>query len=199
MIRFENTGSASAVNIVVKDEIDLNKYDISTLRPITGSHDFVTRIRDANIVEFIFENINLSQDDASNDGYVSFKIKTQPTLQLGDTFSNTAEIYFDFNAPIITNTAVTAVEEPLSISDYNLNGAITLIPNPSNGTLELKNNLGTFLQSAQVININGAIIYELSLETSSFSNSISLKLESGIYFFKLYTAKGSVTKKLIIK
>jgi len=199
VIRFENTGTASAINIVVKDEIDVNKYDISTLKPIAGSHSFVTRIKEENSVEFIFENINLPENDANNDGYVSFKIKTQPTLVLGDTFSNTAEIYFDFNAPIITNTAVTTVEEPLSVSDYELDRNITLYPNPSNGTIELKNKSGEFLNYAEVINVNGSVIYELSLDTTSFSNSISLKLESGIYFFKLYTDKGSVTKKLIIK
>ncbi|MEP6430309.1 MAG: hypothetical protein ABJ033_05920, partial [Nonlabens ulvanivorans] len=56
MIRFENTGTASAVNIVVKDEIDLTQFDISTLIPLGGSHDYYTRIREGNVVEFIHED-----------------------------------------------------------------------------------------------------------------------------------------------
>jgi hypothetical protein len=59
MIRFENTGTASAVNIVVKDMIDMDKFDISSLVPLEWkSSVYVTRISIGNKVEFIFENIN---------------------------------------------------------------------------------------------------------------------------------------------
>ena len=40
---------------------------------------------------------------------LAFKIKTKATLQVDDSFSNTAAIYFDFNHPIITNEAITTV------------------------------------------------------------------------------------------
>ncbi len=59
LIRFENTGTANARNIVVKDEIDTSKFDISSLIPLHGSHSFVTRVTGPNILEFIFENIQL--------------------------------------------------------------------------------------------------------------------------------------------
>ncbi|KGO91091.1 DUF7619 domain-containing protein, partial [Flavobacterium enshiense] len=102
MIRFENTGTFPAQNIVVKDMIDTNKFDINSLVPLKGSHPFVTNITSGNKVEFIFENINLPFDDANNDGYVAFKIKTKPSLVVGNTFSNSASIYFDYNFPIVT-------------------------------------------------------------------------------------------------
>ncbi len=63
------------------------------------------KLQHNNKVEFIFENINLPFDDANNDGFVAFKIKTKSSLVLGDTFSNSANIYFDYNFPIVTNTA----------------------------------------------------------------------------------------------
>ncbi len=44
MIRFENTGTANAENIVVKDMIDTAKFDITSLVPLDGSHPFITRI-----------------------------------------------------------------------------------------------------------------------------------------------------------
>jgi hypothetical protein len=81
--------------------IDLAKFDIATLVPLKSSHDFFTRIN-GNKVEFIFENINLDFNDATNDGYVVFKIKTKPTLVVGNTFTNNANIYFDYNFPITT-------------------------------------------------------------------------------------------------
>jgi hypothetical protein len=94
LIRFENTGTYPAQNIVVKDLIDLSKFDISTLTPMKASHDFVIKISEDNTVEFIFENINLPFDDATNDGYIAFKIKTVPTLVTGDSFTNEANIYW---------------------------------------------------------------------------------------------------------
>ena len=120
MIRFENTGTATAVNIVVKDDIDITKFDISTLIPLHASHDYVARIKSHgtdHYIEFIFEDIDLPFDDANNDGYVAFKIKTLETLALGDSFENDAEIYFDFNFPIVTNNATTTIAT-LSVDDF---------------------------------------------------------------------------------
>ena len=118
MVRFENTGSADAVNIVVKDKIDTSSFEINSLQITDASHDLETRIREGNLVEFIFKDIYLSFEDQTNDGYVVFKIKTVDHLLLGDTLSNTAEIYFDFNYPIITNTAVTTIQ----YIDYDMDG-----------------------------------------------------------------------------
>ncbi|HEU0136453.1 MAG TPA: T9SS C-terminal target domain-containing protein, partial [Flavobacterium sp.] len=79
VIRFENLGTAEALNVVVRDMIDAAKFEIGSLVPLHASHEFVTNIT-GNKAEFIFENINLPFDDANNDGYVAFKIKTKPTL-----------------------------------------------------------------------------------------------------------------------
>ena len=68
--------------------IDLSKFDISTLIPTDASHSYITKISEGNKVEFIFENINLPFEDANNDGYIAFKIKTKPTLVVGDSFEN---------------------------------------------------------------------------------------------------------------
>jgi len=76
IVRFENLGSAEAINVVIKDVIDADKFDVSSLRLLESSHDLVYRIRDENIVEFIYEDIYLPFEDEENDGYVAFKIKT---------------------------------------------------------------------------------------------------------------------------
>ncbi|HYD90741.1 MAG TPA: T9SS C-terminal target domain-containing protein, partial [Flavobacterium sp.] len=133
LIRFENTGDYYAENIVVVDMIDLEKFEISTLTPLQSSHEYVTRITEGNKVEFIFENIMLpGMPSEDRHGYVAFKIKTKETLQLDDSFSNTAAIYFDFNHPIITNEAVTTVTI-LNTADFDFNTDISLYPNPTSG------------------------------------------------------------------
>ncbi|WP_104734460.1 T9SS type A sorting domain-containing protein [Hanstruepera ponticola] len=196
LIRFENTGTASAVNVVIKDEIDLAKYDVSTLIPLDGSHDFVTRIKDDNIVEFIFENINLPFDDANNDGYVLFKIKTLETLELGDTFSNDAEIYFDYNAPIITNDELTTVAENLSVEETELQNLITVYPNPAADVIILESK--TNLESIIVYDVHGRQVLTQLTSTNQLRLNVS-KLVKGIYFLNLKTVDGEQTTKFIKK
>ena len=120
MVRFENTGTANAVNIVVKDVINTAMFDVNSMVVTNASHAVATRIKDTNTVEFIFENINLPFDDASNDGFITFKIKTLSTLVIDDTFENKAEIYFDFNFPIETNNSITVIKDVLSTTELKV-------------------------------------------------------------------------------
>ncbi|MEH6535564.1 MAG: T9SS type A sorting domain-containing protein [Psychroserpens sp.] len=196
IIRFENVGTTNATNIVIIDYIDETKFDISSLVPLDGGHEFYTRIDEGNQVKFIFDNINLPFDDANNDGYVVFKIKTLDTLVLGDTFSNQAEIYFDFNAPIITNTYTTEVsEEQLSVSDFNTVNT-RVYPNPVTNILTIESD--TILKAATIYDINGRAILRSKFDNSNHQMNLSA-LQAGIYFLKVVTNNGSETLKLVKK
>lgn len=194
LIRFENTGTYPAENIVVKDMIDTTKFDISTLTPIDGSHAFETRIA-GNKVEFIFQNINLPFADATNDGYVAFKIKTKPTLVLGDTFSNLANIYFDYNFPIITNTATTTIQT-LGTPNFDFEANFALYPNPAKNqiTLSAKNEIE--LNSVEIYNTLGQLILVVANAENSSTIDVSALL-SGTYFVKINTNKGVSSSKFI--
>lgn len=193
LVRFENTGTANAINVVVKDNIDLSKYDISSLVPINASHNFSTRITNGNTVEFIFENINLPFDDANNDGYVLFKIKTLNSLVLGDSFSNEAEIYFDYNFPIVTNNETTVVENNLSIEDFDESNFIKLYPNPANSHFRIKTSNTMSIDYIEIMDISGKIITRY---TTQDVYDIS-HLYSGLYFVKIGSNNRETTKKLI--
>ncbi len=138
LIRFENVGTFAAENIVVKDMIDTDKFDAASLIPLYASHEFVTRT-DGNKVEFLFEGINLPFADAANDGFVVFKIKTRSELVLGDTFSNSANIYFDYNYPILTNNYVTTVQNPLGVQAFGHAADVVVYPNPVKDRLTIEN------------------------------------------------------------
>lgn len=195
MIRFENTGSASAVNIVVKDVIDTAKYDVSTLIPLHGSHNYLTRIRDTNTVEFIFENINLPFDDANNDGYVAFKIKTLPSLVVNDTFENNAEIYFDYNAPIITNVAQTTVVV-LVLADYEIDNSIGIHPNPAKDIVYIQGKYN--LKEITVFDVNGRVLNSISVVGTQLEKELDVtKLTQGIYFVRVLSSKGQFVSKLV--
>jgi uncharacterized repeat protein (TIGR01451 family) len=194
VIRFENTGTFPAENVVVTDNIDTTKFDLNTLVPQSSSHSFVTRIINGK-VEFIFENINLPFEDATNDGYVAFKIKTNPNLVIDDTFTNEANIFFDYNYPITTNLTSTTVTL-LNSQDFAFDRYFTIYPNPAQDVLHVKMNEVMELNSVSIYNTLGQIVLaypgvrELSLLDVS-------RLKRGAYFIKLTTEKGSAIKQFI--
>ncbi|MCB9426359.1 MAG: T9SS type A sorting domain-containing protein [Flavobacteriales bacterium] len=194
-IRFENTGTFPAENIVVVDEIDESKFDVSTLVPLDASHDFETRIT-GNKVEFIFEGIQLPFEDATNDGYVIFKIKTLPTLKLGDSFSNQASIYFDFNFPIITNNETTTiVEEHLGVEDFDFTDELTVYPNPVADRLYITSKNNAQLQSLEIYNLQGQMVLSVP-QVSKMSFEVS-HLPKGTYLVKVKTDRGEATTKIV--
>ncbi len=177
LIRFENTGNYAAENVVVKDIIDTKTFDVSTLKITDASHEVYTRI-DGNKVEFIFENIQLPFDDVNNDGYIAFKIKTLPTLVLGDSLKNLADIYFDYNFPIRTNEAQTTVAFPVFTKDITTE--INIYPNPVTDILYLDTNENW--TKAEIYDISGRIMRSVSLDNSTMNVR---ELESGTYFIRL--------------
>ncbi|MEO7978251.1 T9SS type A sorting domain-containing protein [Flavobacterium sp.] len=198
MIRFENTGTYPAQNIVVKDMIDLSKFDISTLIPTSSNHSYVTKISEGNKVEFIFENINLPFDDANNDGYIAFKIKTKSTLSVGDTFENDANIYFDYNFPILTNKATSKFQANLGNQDFEFLNYFTLYPNPASDVLNIHAVQNVEIQSMEIYDVLGQVV--IAVPNAKLVSAIDVsKLKTGNYFIKVKSDKGNSTTKFIKK
>ena len=90
--------------------------DWATIQPLSASHNYQVEITNGNNVQFIFDNINLPDEDSNepeSHGYIAYKIKPLSSLVLGDFVSGDASIFFDFNAPIITNIVTTTIVEEI--------------------------------------------------------------------------------------
>ncbi len=196
LIRFENTGTASAINVVVKDAIDTAKFDISSLVIYDSSHDMVARIQNTNEVEFIFEGINLPFDDANNDGYIAFKIKTLPSLVVGDTFENTAEIYFDFNFPIITNTEQTTIDNTASVDDIFATANMRVFPNPVNALFTIESSVS--FDSLAIYDLKGRQLQLINSTTPQLTKQIDLSnFANGIYYVSVQSGTAKKLLKVI--
>jgi uncharacterized repeat protein (TIGR01451 family) len=191
-IRFENTGTAFAENIVVKDMIDITKFDIASLMPVSASHNFYTKIT-GNQAEFIFQNINLPFDDANNDGYVVFKIKLLPNVTENIPFQNKASIYFDYNFPIITNTA-TSIIMTLSAPEMANSGRFTITPIPALDVLQLHTKDGLKVNSIEIYNQLGQIVLKEIGNTTAIDVS---KLFKGSYYLRIKTDDATDTKQFL--
>jgi|LSQX01.1.fsa_nt_gb surface protein len=195
LIRFQNTGTASAINVRILDTLH-PKLDWNTFVPISASHDYYIKIKDGNHVEFMFDNIHLP-DSISNEpeshGYVAYKIRPKSDVQVGDVITGDAAIYFDFNPPIITNTVETLIVESLDVDDFTASAPRILIyPNPADDVLNIHAS-GVLIKELILYDIQGRKIQQFEGNRDSIDVS---RLNSGIYFIKINTDKGSFTKRV---
>ncbi|MEE1899029.1 choice-of-anchor J domain-containing protein [Flavobacterium rakeshii] len=195
-IRFQNTGTAPAVNVRLENVLDDN-FDWSTFEPLTSSHDYIVT-REGNTLEFRFDGIYLA-DSTSNEpgshGYITYRVKPNSSVVLGDMFDSTADIYFDFNPAIVTNTANTEIVEFLDVNKYTANNLV-LYPNPVSDRLYFGSQNGEELTSVQVYDVNG----KLCMEQNNPQGDINVQtLQPGLYFVKLSTQAKVQNMKFIKK
>ncbi|AXG71443.1 repeat domain in Vibrio, Colwellia, Bradyrhizobium and Shewanella [Kordia sp. SMS9] len=199
IIRFQNTGTASAINIRVEHILD-DKLDWPTMQLQSLSHSGRVEITNGNNIEFIFDGIYLpdnTTDEPNSHGYITFKIKPKNDVVLGDIFNATAAIYFDFNPPIITNTATTEIVNLLSVDEFEAN-TVTIYPNPTRNTLTInsKKNINTIF----VYDLNGRLLVQKQLNTYTPNYELDVNdLSSGFYFLEIKSDTASETLKFIKK
>lgn len=200
LIRFQNEGTAEAVNIRVEHELD-SKFDVSTLQPIAASHDYRVEIEN-NTVNFIFDNINLTwadENEPESHGFINFRIKPNSNVQLGDTFEATAGIYFDFNEAIITNTATTTIQNTMGVAE-NMTDSFVIYPNPASGTVNLLfTESTTDTVNVTVTDLSGKTVVSKKVSTNGDAMLDVSSLSSGMYFINVKADEKQQTKKLMIK
>jgi len=108
-IRFQNLGNEAANSIIIRDTL-YGKLDATSIEMTSSSHPYKFSLQYGKYAVWTFDNINLvdsTTNDSLSRGYISYRIKPLPGFVTGDTIRNSASIYFDFNPPVSTNTAVT--------------------------------------------------------------------------------------------
>ncbi|NDI98967.1 BspA family leucine-rich repeat surface protein [Flavobacterium sp. LaA7.5] len=196
IIRFQNTGTASAITVRIEDELS-PMLDWTTFRPISASHDYELTLTNGNELEFIFNNINLpheAADEPGSHGYIAYKIKPVAGLEIGDIINaNAAEIFFDYNLPIITNSTTTEIVETLGIHQVAAD-AVQLYPNPVEDVLNITVANGTQVNEVIIYNMQGRQL----LSKQNFTEPIDVRsLNIGMYMVSVKTNKGFSTYKLI--
>lgn len=191
LIRFENTGNAPAENVVVKVEIDPAQFDINSLQMLSTSHNADIRMS-GNKLEFIFQNIQL---DSGGHGNILLKMKTKPTLQVGDMVEKKANIYFDYNFPIQTNEAETLFQA-LSVVNPVLDNLISIYPNPVKDIVNITIKDNSTIKTIELYDIQGRLL-QTQLVNDINSELNLAERANGMYFIKINTDKGSKVEKLM--
>jgi hypothetical protein len=194
-IRFQNTGNAEAIHIYITDTLD-SDVDASTFQLLAYSHQPMVQLKE-NAVRFNFPNINLpdsNTNEPASHGYVQYKVKLKPNLPIGTVINNTAYIYFDFNAPVITNTTTNTISLNTGIAGIgHPSPDIRLFPNPTNGSVTISIPESLIGSTATVSDVMGRVVFKSEIANSKSEINLA-GVGSGIYFITL----GNGTQKLII-
>ncbi|MDH4473361.1 MAG: T9SS type A sorting domain-containing protein [Fluviicola sp.] len=113
VIDFQNTGTDTAFTVVIRDTLEMD-LDIFTVQSGVSSHPYSFVMHGPRVLEWTFSNI-LLPDSTTNEnashGFVTFTVNQNQNLANGTQINNRANIYFDFNEAIVTNTTNHTIQE----------------------------------------------------------------------------------------
>jgi uncharacterized repeat protein (TIGR01451 family) len=210
MVHFQNTTGNMVENVVVTDTIDDN-LDWTTLSPKYTSAPCkitVDQSGSRKVATFSFQHINLPAqplNDLGSDGMLTYTIKMRHGLAVGAQFKNRASIYFDYLAPMQTNTTLntlanTAVNSVASVSGPE--NKFTLYPNPANNQFNIViNSENTGKANLVVTDVSGRNVLVRTIDVMQGNQNFSVDASQyvpGVYFISLNGAGLSGTQKLVI-
>ncbi len=189
-IRFQNTGNDTAFNVVVLDTLDA-QLDFNTFYVTGSSHSMQTELESNGAIRFNFENIMLV-DSVANEpeshGWIKYTVQAQTGLPDTTLINNTAHIYFDFNAAVVTNTTFNTLLYvlPVGLNEANESSGVFIKPNPLNESALL-----SFINpdaAEYTFTIYAITGNKVAPQQKTRGNEFTInrnKLSNGIYFYQL--------------
>ncbi len=191
-ITFQNTGTDTAYTVRLVDTL-ASYLNPASIKVGVASHKFEMNFLSSNVIEFLFNNIYLpdsATDETGSQGFVKFKIKQRENNANGTVINNNAAIYFDYNTPVITNTATVQIGELTFTGIENLYAEkevhISAYPNPftEQATILVEGENFREMQLT-VYDINGRKVkQQKAFNTNRFTIDRS-GFGNGIYFFEI--------------
>ncbi len=204
IIHFQNLGTADAHKVVIQDVLS-EHLDPATIRPGASSHGYEFKISGSGKIIFTFKDIILppaSENEEGSKGFVQFSVGQKRDLPLGTEIYNNAAIFFDFNAPVITNQTLHTIGESnisVSVGAFNYSElAVEVYPNPfSISTVFEVVSEQTAPYTLQVFEITGKMIRRDQFENNRLEFHRNA-LPAGVYFYSIIDEKGIINSGKIV-
>lgn len=159
------------------------------------------RVEMASIPSGEYPSIILNLYDDSGNGVTESSTNDDnypnETIYIFEDFNHTGE---NFGIELLGGGCVsyrlswTIEDSSLSVSDFDLNKSIELYPIPVSDNLNIQNNGNLNIEKIEFVEMTGKIVSQPVI----LDNVVSTEnLSGGIYFVKIYTDKGLITKKII--
>ncbi len=201
VIRFQNTGTASAINVEVTDTLP-PELDPATMRLLGWSHTLGdVQITDGPVMHWFFNNIYLPDsgfNEPASHGFVSYSIKPRLPVLPGTVIENTAKIFFDFNDPVITEPSVLVAEFSTSIPAISSLNGLEVFPNPAEGSVSVRIDDGG-IRSLQLCAADGRRLFQVGADGAATCTIDLSALSSGAYFITVITSAGKQLRTRVTK
>ena len=203
MIRFQNTGTAEAMNIKILDTLS-SKLDINTFEVLASSHNYMVEVLNGTSLQFKFNDIHLPDSNTNeplSHGFIAYRIHQKTGNSIGDEIKNTAHIYFDFNSPVVTNTTLNTIISPNAISELNDPFSFSVYPSPARDELNIiMKETNQKELSARLLNALGQPVRSFILKKAMsgiYKIPVS-EFENGHYILEIRGSKGVRRQKVLI-
>ena len=210
--RFQNTGPDTAIRVVIQDTLS-PLLDPATVRPGASSHNYSMEVYGNGILKFTFENILLPNSSTDPDGsqvFVKYRVSQKPDNPAGAILHNSAAIYFDYHAPVKTDSIYHTIkgcdlESFVMVSNTEIHWPgiedIRVYPNPfhNRATLEIIGNV-TLLQTEMVIrDLQGRVVQRTPFQGNTYQFERH-QLAAGMYLYQILSQGQPVSSgKLIMQ
>lgn len=203
-VRFQNTGNDTAFNVLIRDTIDTD-LDIFSFEMVGASHPYVLDAETPGVILFHFPGIMLPDsniNEPASHGHLVYRIRLKDGLPLGTEIRNTAAIYFDYNAPVITNTTVSTYG--LVSVDPSAGGRpdFAIFPNPASDAAVLRLGYGwSGMAGVSVMDMGGRTLlrYQLDADAGSEQQLQLGDLPAGLYMVECRTETRRSVRRLVIQ
>ncbi|MCC7464839.1 MAG: T9SS type A sorting domain-containing protein, partial [Saprospiraceae bacterium] len=216
LIRFQNTGTDTAFRVEIRDTLSPH-LDLASFKAGASSHPYQLSISEFGILSFLFDPIALPDSGANqlaSQGFVKYRIALKNGLAPGTEITNRAAIYFDQNAPVMTNNThhtignpyaslLTTLQEPVNTNTTA--GALLMAPNPTNGNIliTLTQPLEREGLGLRVLDATGRMVMQMENVFSYDRNAQTLNLTAlpaGLYLIQLTNKNRTViTQGKVVK
>jgi len=199
VIRFQNTGNDTAFTVVVTDTLS-EDLDMATFQQGVASHAFSVSFKPDRVIEWRFEDIDLPDSTTNwiaSNGFVAFRIRPHLLVTPGTVIENIANIYFDFNPPVITEPSVLTAEFSTGVQwQAQEQEAMRLLPNPVNDELRISAN--SSIATLRIISADGREVLAQALRAANASISVG-HLRAGAYLLIAAFTDGTEARERFIK
>jgi uncharacterized repeat protein (TIGR01451 family) len=224
VIRFQNTGTDVAYRVVVTDTLS-EHLDLSTLQVGAVSHAYKMTVtgKGRPVLTFTFDNIMLPDSNANepkSHGRIQFGIKPKAGLPERTRIENFADIFFDYNEPVRTNTTLNTIYDvpPVVVEAVRLDRSIAqgvptgvepvlaslvrVFPNPTTGKVAvvMPDGFGASVQIGVYDALGRAVCTRSVTLPAAGEQNVELDLSTqpaGVFVLKLQTPRGVVTRRVI--
>ena len=196
-VRFQNTGNYPATRVHITDTLH-PLLDASSLRLVYSSH---------NVDAFVYQGVlhldhqgimlpDSTSDPEGSQGMVVFALRAIPAADLNDAITNTANIYFDLNPPIITNTVRNLYGELFTgLHEVSNAGTLHVRPTSSGNYAYSVSAMEGRFSALHLMDARGRVVRELAPMVSGTFSMYDLPV--GLYVLVARTTKQRLTTRFV--